>query len=292
MGLYPQPNHWLCGPFALKHALIMLGILVDEREIARISGTHWWTGTDEVKLAKAARKYGVDMELVRKHDATRARRELVEWLRSGYPVLLCVREWEHWVTAVKEEQGRFIILDSLQKEVLSIYSWNQLKNLWVYHEEDEYDEETVHTVYDLHPVTPHRGAAKMQGKFTVARARYLRRLTNRDLAQRWDVYLDDLLVISRPRVARAERVFSLGEFFRRHETMILDQLDLWHGGIDRPAAKKILDNMHFVADTYGLVIHHEDEKRSIAAVSMLLAMWAAERYGVNPIYGSAKRPRG
>lgn len=288
MGLYPQPNHWQCGPFALKHALITLGILVEEREIARISGTHWWTGTDEVKLAKAAHRYGVDLELIRKHDEQRAKRELVGYLRKGYPVLLCVREWEHWVTAVKEEQGKFIILDSLQKEVLSIYSWPQLRNLWVYHEEDEYDDEKVHTLYDLHAAIPRRGAAKMLGKFTVARARYLRRRSNRDLAQLWDVYLDDLLAISRPRVARAEKVFSLGEFLRRHEIMILDQLELWHGAIDRPEAKKILDNMHFVADTYALVIHDEDEKRAIAAVSMILGMWAAEHYGVAPIY----RPNG
>lgn len=289
MGLYPQPNHWACGPFALKHALITLGILVDERQIARISGTHWWAGTDEVQLAKAARKHGVDLELIRKHDEGRARRELVDYLRAGYPVLLCVREWEHWVAAVKEDRGTFIILDSLRPEVLSIYSWPQLRNLWVYHEEDEYDEDTVHTLFDLHPAIPRRGAAKMLGKFTVARARYLRRKSNRDLAQLWDVYLDDLLAISRPRSVHAEKVFSLGEFLRRHEVMILDQIELWHGGINRGEAKKILDNMHFVADTYGLVIHNEDEKRAIAAVSMILGMWAAERYGVEPIYRSNRR---
>jgi len=27
MGFSPQPNRWQCGPFALKHALVMLGIL-------------------------------------------------------------------------------------------------------------------------------------------------------------------------------------------------------------------------------------------------------------------------
>ena len=33
MGFSTQPNRWQCGPFALKHALIMLGILADERAI-------------------------------------------------------------------------------------------------------------------------------------------------------------------------------------------------------------------------------------------------------------------
>ena len=28
-GFYPQPNEWTCGPFALKHALLALGRMVD-----------------------------------------------------------------------------------------------------------------------------------------------------------------------------------------------------------------------------------------------------------------------
>lgn len=291
MGIYPQPNLWQCGPFALKHALITLGILVDERHIAKLAGTHWWSGTDEVQLAKASRRYGVDLEMIRKHDADLARRELVGYLRSGYPVLLCVRDWGHWVTAVKEERGQFIILDSNEKEVVSIYTWPQLRNLWVFEEEDEYDEDTVHTLFDLHPAIPQRGRARMRAKFSLARARHLRRKVNRTFAQQWDVYLDDLLVICRPKTAQSEYVFSLGEFFRRHESMILDQVEYWHGGVERSAAKRILDNMHFVADTYGLVIHDEDEKRAIAAVSSILALWAADRYGVGPVYREASKRR-
>lgn len=284
MGLYPQPELWQCGPFALKHALITLGILVDEREISRVAGTHWWSGTDEIKLARAARKYGVKLEMLRKHDHERARRTLVDYLRRGYPVLLCVHDWGHWVTAVKEERGQFIVLDSNETEVVTIHSWSQLKSMWVYHEADEYDEETVHTLFDLFPVVPTRRRVRMRAKFSRARARHLRRKTNRDLARLWDVYLDDLMVISRPRTAQSEYVFSLGEFFRRHEGMILDQLEYWHGAVDRTQAKRVLDNMHFVADTYGLVIHDEDEKRAIASVAMILALWAADRFGVGAVY--------
>jgi len=55
MGLYPQPNNWQCGPFALKHALIMLGKIVNEKDISRIAGAHWWGGADEIKLSRAAK---------------------------------------------------------------------------------------------------------------------------------------------------------------------------------------------------------------------------------------------
>jgi ABC-type bacteriocin/lantibiotic exporter with double-glycine peptidase domain len=59
MAIYPQPNDWECGPYALKYALIVLGISGDEREIARIAGTDEH-GTDEAELARAAKRYGCE----------------------------------------------------------------------------------------------------------------------------------------------------------------------------------------------------------------------------------------
>jgi hypothetical protein len=129
--------------------------------------------------------------------------------------------------------------------------------------------------------------------FSLARAKYLRRSENRNFAQQWDAYVEDLLVICKPRTARSSNVFSLGEFFRRHEGMILDQVDLWHGDMDRRQARKILRNMHFVADTYGLVIHEEDEKRAIAGITAILTLWAGGKYGIQPVYQTVpKRRRG
>ena len=37
MGFYPQPKDYLCGPFALKHALVTLGRLADEATINQIA---------------------------------------------------------------------------------------------------------------------------------------------------------------------------------------------------------------------------------------------------------------
>lgn len=290
MGIYPQPNLWQCGPFALKHALLVHGILVNEREISRTAGAHWWAGTDELKLARVARNYGCRLTMVRKLNADLARRELVGYLRRGIPTLLCVYEWSHWVTAVKEEKGQFIMLDSRDPAVVSIAGWGRLRNMWAYHEVDEYDEDTIHTLYDLHPLVP-RGRVRTRAKFSLARARFLRRKANRDFARLWDVYVNDLLTLCKPRTARSRRVISLGEFFRRHEAMLLDQVDYWHGAVDRSAAKRILDNFHFVADTYGLVIDAEAEKRAIAGISVILGLWAAGQYGVNEVYTLPKRKR-
>lgn len=289
MGIYQQPNTWQCGPFALKHALLVHGIMTSEGEITRAAGATWH-GADDRQLAKAARRYGCELQMVRKLDPERARRELVGYLRKGIPCLLCIDEWNHWVTVVKEEKGQFILLDSQEPGVWVIATWPQLRRMWVYHEPDEDDEETVYTIYDLHPLVP-RGRVKTRARFSLQRARYLRRESNRDLALLWDVYVDDLLALCRPRTALSEKVISLGEFLRRHEAMILDQLDYWHGDLDPRAARKLLANFHFVADTYGLVVHEADEKRAIAALSILLALWAAGEYGMDRIYTAEETAR-
>lgn len=284
MGIYPQPNTWQCGPFALKHALLVHGIPAPEKEISRITGSSHH-GTDDARLTRAARRYGCDLMMIRKHDPDRARRELVGYLRQNVPCLICVDEWSHWVTVVREEKGQFILLDSEDPAVLVIAPWSKLRRMWVYHEPDEFDEETVHTIYDLHPVV-FKGRVRTRPKFSVERARYLRRASNREFARLWDVYVEDLLAICRPRTPLSERVITLGEFLRRHQAMLLDQLSLWHGESEPRAARSVLDQMRFVADTYGLVIPEADEKRAIAAISMILGLWAASEYGVGPVYRS------
>ena len=52
MSFYPQPNKYQCGPFALKYALVMLGVFASEKSIARKAGSTWWHGTDEIGLKK------------------------------------------------------------------------------------------------------------------------------------------------------------------------------------------------------------------------------------------------
>lgn len=283
MSITPQPNLWQCGPFALKHAMITLGIFADEEDITRITRTRADHGTDEVQLQKAARHYDCDLAMIRRHDPEKAKQELLKVLRKGIPSLVCVYEWNHWITVVKAEQGKFIILDSRDKAVLQILTWNQLKRIWVYNERDENDPEHRETLYDFHPVVP-RFRVMTKAKFSVARAKFLRRPENRLLARLWDEYVEDLLNLCRPRTVLSINVFSLGEFLRRHQDMILDQVTFWHGEIERNDVMKILNNMHFVADTYGLVIHEEDEKRTIAGITSILTMWAVQHHGVNSVY--------
>jgi hypothetical protein len=283
MGIEPQPNLWQCGPFALKHALIALGIFADEGTITRIAGSRSKYGTDEDQLKRAARFYGCNLPMVRRHTPEVARKELVGYLRRGIPALLCIDDWNHWITVVKAEDGRFILLDSRDKAVLTILTWAELKSRWVHHEQDEYDRHHYESIYDIHPVLP-TFRVHTKAKFSIARARYLRRPENKRLTRYWDQYVADLMTIAKPRTILSRKVISLGEFLRRHDRMIVSQVDFWHGAVDRRRALKILKNLHFVADTYGLVIHDEDEKRAIAGITSILTLWATSRFGSPKVY--------
>lgn len=283
MSIKPQPNLWQCGPFALKHALISHGIFADENEISRIAGTRSAYGTDEQQLARAARAFNCTMPTIRRHTPEGAKYELLGYLREGFPALICVHDWSHWITVVKSEGGKYIALDSRDKAVLTILTWSELKNRWVYYEQDEEDETHWESIYDFNPIIP-LFRVKTRARFSIARAHYLRRKQNRDLARFWDQYVADLLDICRARTSLSRKVLSLGEFFRRHEDTILEQVDYWHGGIKKKEAGKILSNMKFVADTYGLVIHEEDEKRAIAGITSIVTLWAAGNAPVNPVY--------
>jgi hypothetical protein len=285
MGLYPQPNKWTCGPFALKHGLVMLGVFVDEKEITRIAGTHWWTGTDEIKLGRAAKAYECQLTYARRKSPERAKRELLHYLRKGYPVLLCVDRWSHWITVVNAERGKFVGLDSERHPVVWIYTWNELKNRWAYRTVDKDDRESVEYLFDLHVLVP-KFRVRTKAKFSIARARYLRRPENRFFARQWDEYFENLLRICRPKTPLSEMFISVGEFLRRHGDMVVSEILHWNGegpsGLISPMAmksylRKTLKNLQFVADTYDLIIPSEDEKRAIAAVTAHLMKAVGEK---------------
>ncbi|MBI5501233.1 MAG: hypothetical protein HY907_13385 [Deltaproteobacteria bacterium] len=280
MGITPQRNLWQCGPAALKHALLTLGVYTDDREIARIAGTTRG-GTNEIALQRAARAYRCRLSLVRCTDPDEARRELTASLRRGVPVLLAIYNWAHWVVAVKEERGKFILMDSETDAVLTILGARQLERRWAFHERGS----RGRPVFDLHPLQP-RFRVRTRTKFSVARARVLRRPENRELSALWDEYAADLLHVCRVRTPLSEHVMSMGEFLRRHEGLLVREVTYWHGLVEPRKVVRILRNMHFVADTLGMVIHLEAEKRAIAGIAAILALWAASREGALSVYES------
>ena len=291
-GFYPQPNEWTCGPFALKHALLALGRMVDVGQIAQTARTHWWSGTDEIQLARAAREFECDLVLERRSDPEEARRLLVKYLREQTPVLLCVDEWSHWITVVRAEDRRFVVVDSNDDQVLSLRTWPQLRNWWRYHDTD-YSKENPPVLYDLMAVTP-RFRTSVKADFSVERVKFLRRPENKRLARHWNEYLEDLLDICKPPSERIADALSMGEFLRRHQELLVSRVVHWHGDVEREEIHRILRYLRFVSETYGLVIPSAATRRAVADLAILVTLWACTTSPLTEMYGddeSARRKR-
>lgn len=277
MSFYPQPNSYSCGPFALKYALVMLGVFKNERDIGKTAGVTWWAGTDEIGLSRAAKRYNCRMKYFRKDDPARALGKLDRELDRGIPCILSVDGWGHWLTVLSKQKGKYIIVDSGLEKVISVFSTRQLLKRWKY-----LDEGNV-VSFDGYSIIP---CFKVNSKasFTVEKARKVMYKKNHLLARRWDLYFNDLINICRPRTPLSYNIMTFNEFLRRHEKTIVTRVSFWHGTPNYDELRKQLRNMQFVAEVYDLVIYEEDEKKAVIDLSSILMMYSCGKYGMEPIY--------
>lgn len=274
-----QPNAWLCGPFALKHALLALGVSAEERHLAALAGTDQ-TGTDETELARAARHFGCTLGFVRLREPEPARRDLVRFLAAGVPVLLCIEQWDHWVVAVHEDDGTFVVLDSRAPAVFRILPWEYLRGLLVYGDGRRAG------VYDLHPLEPDE-TPPLRPSFTVERARFLQQWENRAIAEDWHGYLADALTVMDGPSCGGTVEMSPGELFGRHEPALLDAVAPTNEEGRRSAAREVVRGLRFVADTYGLRLDPASEHSARERMEAVLRRRLGKR-GVRSVESDAR----
>ena len=278
MSFYPQPYKYQCGPFALKYGLVMLGRFENEKTIGKRAGSTWWYGTDEIGLAKAAKTFDCKMTYFRRETPDEAIKALSRHLKRGWPCILSVDKWEHWISIVKVQQGKFIVFDSILDKVIAIYGARQLAIRWKY-----IDEDSGEISYDGYALIPNTKPAT-KPNFTLEKVKYVRRKRNRRLAVKWDTYFNDLISICRPRYPNSRSVISFNEFLRRNEKMLVEQIAYWHGNPTYSELEKLLHDLQFMAEVYDLVIHSEDQKKALVDLTSILMMYACGKYGMDPIY--------
>jgi hypothetical protein len=255
MSFYPQPNRYECGPFALKHALAVLGVFAEERRIASLAGTTT-AGTDEIQLARAAVRYGCDLPTRRVSDPETARDALVRELSAGHPVLTCVDEWSHWIAVASERDGRFVIADSAEDSVFRVVGWDELRQRWGLRSHESGVEADL---FDLNPVVP-RGVLP-RAELQPERVGYLTGI-GRELVRDWSHYVRDILEVGGMARGREDdpSVQPLALVLQRHRRALLDRVD-GKGPSHRDAARIALDRIAFAADAYGvcvLPLHTDD----------------------------------
>ena len=278
MSFYPQPFKYQCGPFALKYALVMLGRFESEKFIAKRAGSNWWYGTDEIGLEKAAKYFKCRMKYFRRETRPDAIKALTQHLRKGYPCILSVDDWGHWITVVNWQQGKFVVVDSSLDKVITIKSAIQISRRWKY-----IDEEDSFGSYDGYAVIPNFKVIT-KAKLTLAKVRFVMNKRNLELARNWDTYFNDLIAICRPLTSLSIYTISFSEFLRRYEKTIVEQVAYWHGSPSYSELKKVLNSMKFVAEVYNLVIYEEDRKKALVDLSSLLMMYTCGKYGMHKIF--------
>lgn len=278
MSFYPQPNKYQCGPFALKYALVMLGVFKDEDQIGIIAGSSWWAGTDEFGLARAARRFNCKMKHFQSSNPDDARRMLVQHLKKGYPCILSVKNWEHWNTVVSYQKGKYVLIDSEFDKVVDVLSSSQLLRMWKYNEKG-----TDIKSYDGYALIP-KFKVLTRAKFTPEKAITLMYEKNEELARKWDHYTNDLITICKPRTKLSSNIITFSEFLRRNEKNLIQRVANWHGEPTYSELKKILSNMKLIAEIYDLIIPDDEEKRAVIDLASILMMYACGKYGMAPIY--------
>ncbi len=226
-------------------------------------------------LRRAAERFDCRLLEVRRFTEASAFKALKDAMAAGRPCLICINQWEHWVTIVgfDAKSERFVVIDSEKDPVVRIPAWSELKRRWVFNEYDRAGK--LKQFYDLYVLKP-KFRVQSKANFSLQRAQYLRRAGNAMFVKHFDEYVSDILNIAKPTPSRdrSAAVISMAEFLRRHRKMLLDTVRYWHGQTTDAKLRRVLDNMRFVAETYGLVIRQEDEKRTIASFAALLMAWA------------------
>ncbi len=258
-GFAPQPNAWQCGPFALRHALLALGVVADDDVLTHVARATEY-GTDERDLARAAVHYGCVLACERFDAPGAAQAALTGHLRARRPVLLCVDGWAHWIAAVGIEGEAVIVVDSRLADVFQVQSWSTLAPRVAY------PSGRGPVWYDLHPVVPRRARA-FPARFSLALADVLRAPHERDLSRDWGRYLAGLTAVSCADGPQGEWTVSVGDVLRHEATTLRTRLP----APVRRRAERELAHAAFVADTHAL----EAPLDQVAALVRLAARLAA-----------------
>ena len=125
--VYPQKNKWACGPWALRHCFLKLGLDIDPYDLIHMChSTRAGTGDRGMELGAflaGGRWRTIDVE-----SAAEAKRQIHRLLKKGIPLVLSVEKWEHWIACLHVSARGYLIFDSSRPgPVIQLWSWNKLK---------------------------------------------------------------------------------------------------------------------------------------------------------------------
>jgi ABC-type bacteriocin/lantibiotic exporter with double-glycine peptidase domain len=130
MSVKYQSRKSSCGPAALLNAVEPLGFARTEDELAILCKTTTDGGTTSSNLIAAVKSLGLNYTVVNEKRFDVARLFLFEHLTNQGTAILCVDNYEHWVTAVGISGLGHIIIDSADENLVLFWSRDQLRSRW------------------------------------------------------------------------------------------------------------------------------------------------------------------
>lgn len=106
-----QQSPFGCGPAAVVNALESLGIQTTQEVVATLAKTNPQEGTYPAGMRRALEALGFEPLVIEVKDQDLALAAARGHLMTGRPILLCVDNWEHWVTAIGMLGDRILIVD-------------------------------------------------------------------------------------------------------------------------------------------------------------------------------------
>jgi predicted double-glycine peptidase len=125
--IYP----YSCGSASIVNVLRCYGIKKTEKQIIKLANTNPEIGTTEDDIARVLQSFGFSVSC-RDHKSFN-----VGWnwlLRSlnNSPVILCVKQWSHWIVAIGRLGKKVILFDSgaIDEKSVLVLDMAGMKKLW------------------------------------------------------------------------------------------------------------------------------------------------------------------
>ena len=124
-----------CGRFALRHALLCLGVPTDEESltdalgVGRVRGI---LGLEESRLIQAIAAYECQAAEVAASTGKQAKRTLDDLLLRGIPCIVSVENGSHWAVVTGRQGSRYWWVDSASSVLFGQSSWADLASrMWL-----------------------------------------------------------------------------------------------------------------------------------------------------------------
>jgi len=120
-----QPDNLSCGVHAVASILQYYDKEVSTPELITLLGTNQ-DGTDTEPMINALSSFDLNIEI----NETSSPRDIIDSVRSGYPMLITVDDWEHWVVIYGFSDEGIFLLDSNRKNFRCHWHFNTFMDRW------------------------------------------------------------------------------------------------------------------------------------------------------------------